>query len=71
VPVLFGVNNKKNKMFKRYEKNELGRDFVVGDIHGCFTLLEKHLKALSKPTVFLVSVIWLIVGQKVPACWSF
>jgi serine/threonine protein phosphatase 1 len=47
VPVLFGVNNKKNKMFKRYEKNELGRDFVVGDIHGCFTLLEKHLKALG------------------------
>lgn len=23
-------------MFKRFEKNEIGRDFVIGDIHGCF-----------------------------------
>lgn len=32
-------------MFKHFEKNTVGRDFVVGDIHGCFTLLEKHLSA--------------------------
>ena len=23
-------------MFKRFEKNTVGRDFVIGDIHGCF-----------------------------------
>lgn len=23
-------------MFKRFEKNQVGRDFVIGDIHGCF-----------------------------------
>lgn len=26
-------------MFRRFEANELGRDFVVGDVHGCFDLL--------------------------------
>jgi serine/threonine protein phosphatase 1 len=34
-------------MFKHYNKNVAGKDYVVGDIHGCFTLLEKHLKALD------------------------
>lgn len=23
-------------VFKRFEKNKEGRDFVIGDIHGCF-----------------------------------
>lgn len=31
----------------RLEKNTLGRDFAVGDIHGCFSLLEKALNAVS------------------------
>lgn len=28
---------------KRFERNTKGRDFVVGDIHGCFRLLESTL----------------------------
>jgi serine/threonine protein phosphatase 1 len=28
---------------RRFKKNTSGRDFVVGDLHGCFTLLEKEL----------------------------
>lgn len=32
---------------KRFKRNELGRDFVVGDIHGCFTLVREKLDALS------------------------
>lgn len=28
---------------ERFKKNALGRDFVVGDIHGCFTLLHAAL----------------------------
>lgn len=31
----------------RLPKNDKGRDFVVGDIHGCFDLLEKALAAVS------------------------
>lgn len=30
-------------MLTRFSKNEVGRDFVVGDVHGCFTLLEQSL----------------------------
>ncbi len=29
--------------YKEYEKNPIGRDFVCGDIHGCFSSLEKEL----------------------------
>lgn len=28
-------------MFKRFEKNVAGRDFVIGDIHGCFDLVHE------------------------------
>ena len=34
------------EVFKRYAKNLYGRDFVVGDIHGCFTKLEEALRAV-------------------------
>lgn len=30
-------------LFKHYDVNTQGRDFVVGDIHGCFYLLEVFL----------------------------
>lgn len=33
--------------FKEYEENTSGRDFVVGDIHGCFTDLEKELAGIG------------------------
>lgn len=32
---------------KHFDKNIQGRDFVVGDVHGCFTLLQKELDKLS------------------------
>ena len=34
------------EIFKRFGKNLYGRDFVVGDIHGCFTKLEEALQAV-------------------------
>jgi serine/threonine protein phosphatase 1 len=30
-------------MIKKFDKNENGRDFVVGDIHGCFSILHEKL----------------------------
>jgi serine/threonine protein phosphatase 1 len=30
-------------VFKRFEKNEIGRDFVIGDIHGCFDAVRSIL----------------------------
>ena len=30
-------------LHKKYEINEKGRDYVVGDLHGCFDLLQKKL----------------------------
>jgi serine/threonine protein phosphatase 1 len=30
---------------RRFKKNTSGRDFVVGDLHGCFTQLRKELEA--------------------------
>jgi len=33
--------------FKYYTKNLKGKDFVVGDIHGMFSLLESHLEMLG------------------------
>ncbi|HXG29162.1 MAG TPA: metallophosphoesterase [Nevskiales bacterium] len=32
---------------RRYTRNTHGRDFVVGDIHGCFSLLERLLAAVE------------------------
>lgn len=34
-------------MLKHFKKNILGRDFVVGDIHGCFQLFEEKLKEIN------------------------
>jgi serine/threonine protein phosphatase 1 len=31
----------------KFEKNMTGRDFTVGDIHGCFSVLEEALEAAS------------------------
>lgn len=37
---------------KRFEHNELGRDFIIGDIHGCLHDLKKALKtAKFNPTI--------------------
>lgn len=35
------------QIFKRFEKNQHGRDFVVGDIHGEFFLLERKLREIG------------------------
>jgi serine/threonine protein phosphatase 1 len=40
-----GINSM--NLIKRFAKNELGRDFVVGDIHGCFTKLAEKLTEVS------------------------
>lgn len=34
-------------MIKKFSKNDKGRDLIVGDIHGCFTRLEKALGAIG------------------------
>lgn len=34
-------------MIKHYAKNNLGRDFVVGDIHGCFSKLMAQLESIK------------------------
>jgi serine/threonine protein phosphatase 1 len=34
-------------MIKKFQKNESGKDFVVGDIHGCFSLLSQALSDIS------------------------
>lgn len=34
-------------MIKHFEKNTKGKDYVVGDIHGCFSLLESRLKEIN------------------------
>ena len=31
----------------RFARNERGRDFAVGDIHGCFSDLARGLKAIG------------------------
>lgn len=36
-----------NSFVKRLQKNDSGRDFAVGDIHGCFSKLETALAALG------------------------
>lgn len=34
-------------MIKKYGKNTTGRDFVVGDIHGCFSRLQESLDSIG------------------------
>ena len=34
-------------MIKRFPKNDAGRDFVVGDLHGCFARLQEDLGKLN------------------------
>lgn len=34
---------KENKEFHKYEQNKIGSDYLVGDIHGCFSDLETEL----------------------------
>jgi serine/threonine protein phosphatase 1 len=34
-------------LFKRFEQNKVGRDFVVGDIHGCFSALKAGMDSLG------------------------
>lgn len=34
-------------MIQRFERNRDGRDFVVGDIHGCFDLLQRALDRIG------------------------
>ena len=34
-------------MIEHYEINAVGRDLIVGDIHGCFTRLQAHLDAIG------------------------
>lgn len=47
----------KNKIIT-FEENTLGTDYVVGDIHGCFNLVEQHLNNIffdpSKDRLFCV-----------------
>ena len=37
----------KTGFYNEYSKNTEGRDFICGDIHGCYTDLENALKAVS------------------------
>ena len=34
-------------MIKHFTENKLGKDYVVGDIHGCFEKLERELVELG------------------------
>lgn len=34
-------------MIKRFQMNAVGKDFIVGDIHGCFSDLQHHLDAIG------------------------
>ena len=33
--------------FKHFERNQAGRDFVVGDIHGCFSKLDDKMRHIG------------------------
>lgn len=35
------------ELIKRFEANNFGKDLIVGDIHGCFTELEKALEVIG------------------------
>lgn len=42
-------------MHQTYQQNEAGRDFIVGDIHGCFSRLQAHLdQARFDPAIDLL-----------------
>lgn len=45
-------------ILQKFSKNEIGTDYVVGDIHGCFTALKRHLNSIgfdfSKDRLFSV-----------------
>lgn len=46
------IKPSKSSRVIRYPANLVGRDFVVGDIHGCLDVLHRGLKALNfRPTV--------------------
>lgn len=32
---------------KRFERNTMGRDFIVGDVHGCFSKLDQALREIG------------------------
>lgn len=34
-------------MLKKFDVNTVGKDYVVGDIHGCFTMLERDLEDIG------------------------
>lgn len=36
-----------NNVIKKYDANEKGRDFIVSDIHGCYSLLEQKLQEVN------------------------
>jgi serine/threonine protein phosphatase 1 len=36
-----------SEFVKRFDRNTLGRDFAVGDIHGCFSLLQRRLDEIG------------------------
>jgi serine/threonine protein phosphatase 1 len=40
-----------SKFIKRFDRNLIGRDFAVGDIHGCFNRLEEALKSIEFDTI--------------------
>jgi serine/threonine protein phosphatase 1 len=35
------------KRLQKFDKNKIGRDFVVGDIHGCYTILMSELEKID------------------------
>jgi serine/threonine protein phosphatase 1 len=39
------VSSHRSHVVERYSRNALGRDFAVGDVHGCFSLLDAELAA--------------------------
>ncbi len=39
-----------SELLQLYQANTVGRDFVVGDIHGCFSLLDRLLAAINFDT---------------------
>jgi hypothetical protein len=58
---------------QRFARNTQGRDFAVGDIHGCFSKLDAALCQVRFSPVhdrlFAVGV-WWIVGRSRPRYWN-
>ncbi len=53
-------------MIKKLPRNRAGRDWVVGDLHGCFELLRRLMKTIgfNPQTDRLISVaIWWIADR--------